>query len=144
MYHLAGPPLFSSTVAMPINPGVTASNIHRASLIGQTDKLLSADAISRPDQHLFGHATGPDRDFLMALFLPDEANLNRHTNAIQQWSPEPEHYAYPGMMAIILSHSGEDLNPNHFNAVKIRAIIVRMGMEAGIMDGLVADVRHAK
>jgi hypothetical protein len=130
---------------MPVNPGVAASNVPRASLVGQTDKLLSVDAITHPQDHLFGHAAGGDRDFLFSIFTPAEEMVEVFNHAMQQWAPEPAGYAYPGIYAIILSKpGGEELTNTHFGAPKIRIIVDRLGMQAGVLEGLMADIRHAK
>lgn len=130
---------------MPINPGVVTSPIERASLIGQHAKLLSVDALAHPENDLFGATEGPDRDLLFSVFTPDVDVEDLLRAALEAHAPEVREYAVPGILAILVTKpQDEDLAANHFMAPKVRVIISRFGMPAGIMEDHVRDLRHAK
>ena len=55
---------------MPLTIATVTANLAVGSLEGNTDALLSKEAIQQPGEHLFGAKPGPDRDLLMGIVHP--------------------------------------------------------------------------
>lgn len=127
----------------PLSIGTATAPMEKGSLVGRLDRLLSVDAISDPSRHLFGAQEGTDKQFLNAIFLPSLEVSTRLAAAITEHQVEDVSYATPGLSAIIVTLEGtEELASTHFNATKIKNLVIRLGMPPGLVAEEMANLRH--
>lgn len=118
------------------------SNFQRWSAIGRDDKLLSADAIQEPGEHLFGAKAGPERELLTKIFTPTAELSSAIKDILDEHKPLPAGYAVPGLAAILLKKESTTLEELDVSAARIRPVIAGLGMPAGMVDDLVRDLQH--
>lgn len=118
------------------------SNFQRWSAVGRDDKLLSADAIQEPGEHLFGAKAGPERELLTKIFTPSAELSSAIQDIITEHKPLPDGYAVPGLAAILLKKEANALEELDVSAARIRPVIAGLGMPAGMVDDLVRDLQH--
>lgn len=124
-----------------VNVTTTLSNF-KVSFIGKDDKLLSVDAIQEPAEHLHGAKPGPARDFLTSIFTPSAALQAAVAAVLAVYNPVPAGYAVPGVAAILVKKGSMVLEEADLGANRIKPIILELGMEPGILEGLLADLQH--
>ena len=125
-----------------VNIRVSTTNFMRWSLIGMYDKILSQDAISEPGAHLFGAKTGPDRELLTKIFVPSVELTSALSTIITDHALDHPGYPIPGLRAILVKKGSMELEANDLAGTKLKAIIVSLGMPAGVLDGLIKDLQH--
>lgn len=125
-----------------VNITTTLSNFSRLSFIGKPDKLLAADVIATPGQRMFGAEAGPDRDLLVKIFTPS-AELTTAVGAIiDQHKPQPAGYPVPGLMAVLLKKGSMELEEADLGAVRLKNLILSLGMPGDLLEEGVADLMH--
>jgi len=118
----------------------TLSNFQKFSLIGHDDKLLSADAIQEPGEHLFG-AKPSQMERLTPIFLPVEAMSSAIKAIIEEHKPQPAGYPVPGLAAILLKKGEMTLVAADLSANNLKPLIADFGLSADMVDNLVRDLQ---
>lgn len=133
---------FCTVGGIMVNITTTLSNFQRFSLVGHDDKLLSADAIQEPGEHLFG-AKPSERERLTPIFIPTQELSSAIQTIIEEHKPQPAGYAVPGLAAILLK-KGDDMTlvAGDLSANNLLPLIADFGLSAEMVDNLVRDLRY--
>ena len=124
-----------------VNITITLSNFQKWSLVGHDDKLLSAEAIQEPGEHLLG--AKPDQmERLTPIFTPTEELSSAIQAIITEHKPQPAGYPVPGLAAILLKKGEMTLVAGDLSANNLRPLIADFGLSAERVDNLVRDLQY--
>ena len=124
-----------------VNITTTLSNFKRFSLIGHDDKLLSAEAIQEPGEHLFG-AKADQMERLTPIFTPTAAILDVIKAILAEHKPQPAGYPVPGLAAILLKKGNMDFEAADLSAANLRPLFADFGLSVESSEALRREVQH--